>query len=74
MTDIPDPRTVVEPALLILPGNALTRAARALVHGPAPPEDTQGDALVHKLVELGFTIDDYTDVAGTHRGMVFARR
>ena len=34
----------------------------------------QADRLVRRLVDLGYTIDDYTDIIDTHRGTVFARR
>lgn len=41
---------------------------------PSRPKRPQADALVRKLLELGFMIDDYTDVVGTHRGTILARR
>ena len=41
---------------------------------PRREKQPQSDALVRKLLDLGFAIDDYTDVAGTHRGTIFARR
>jgi FkbM family methyltransferase len=41
---------------------------------PSRPKRPQADALVRKLLGLGFVIDDYTDVLGTHRGTILARR
>ena len=41
---------------------------------PTAPKREQSDALARRLLDLGFTIDIYTDVLDTNRGMLFARR
>jgi FkbM family methyltransferase len=41
---------------------------------PQSPKRSQADQLVADLVRLGFTIDAYTDVVDTNRGMIFARQ
>jgi FkbM family methyltransferase len=43
-----------------------TRSARA--------KRPQADALVDRIVSLGFEIHSYTDVQGTNRGLILARR
>ncbi|MGC1272790.1 MAG: FkbM family methyltransferase [Planctomycetaceae bacterium] len=57
---------------------AIASRLRRIVLGyhadPNRDKRTQSDALVQRLVELGFTIDDYTDVVGTIRGTITARR
>lgn len=39
-----------------------------------PSKREQSDALARRLLDLGFTIDSYTDVQNTNRGMLFARQ
>lgn len=41
---------------------------------PARPKREQSDALARRIINLGFTIDHYTDVQDTNRGMIFARQ
>ncbi len=65
------------PVVLGLDAATASRLHRVVLGYHADPNGdkrTQSDALVRTLVDLGFTIDDYTDVVGTIRGTIVARR
>jgi FkbM family methyltransferase len=65
------------PVILALDGATAARLRRIVLgYHTTPGEEkrSQSDALVRSLLELGFTIDDYTDIVDTNRGTIFARR
>jgi FkbM family methyltransferase len=65
------------PVVLGLDAETASRLHRVVLGYHADPhrdKRKQSDTLVRKLLDLGFAIDDYTDVAGTIRGTITARR
>ena len=52
----------------------LQRIALAYHTQATSPKRDQSDTLAGRLLDLGFTIDVYTDVLDTNRGVFFARR
>lgn len=65
------------PILHSLPPELARRIRRVVLeYHAASPEDKRSEAggLIARLESLGFLIEHYTDVAGTNRGMIFARR
>jgi FkbM family methyltransferase len=65
------------PVVLALDAATASRLRRVVLGYHTAPEGdkrVQSDALVGRLIDLGFTIDDYTDIVDTNRGTIYARR